>query len=272
VESAWDEVAGAFYRHLIAVGKTEATAQSYVAHFRVFYFWCHRREVAPADAAREAVERFIAEQRQRVRPNTVNMRFASVRAFYGFLGLDERDRPTQALQPKREEVLPFRPCTDAELAALFAACRSKRDLALIRIALVCGLRVSEVVGLQPAEVDEARGLIVIHGKGARQRLVAVDCATLDLIRQFLPWRMKDGRPLTLKAAHQVMEEIARRAGVRGHWHRLRTTFATRFLEATGDLDALQTILGHRDANTTRRYTYWVRENRALDQMRRFQAL
>lgn len=65
-----------------------------------------------------------------------------------------------------------------------------------------------------------------------------------------------------------MEEIEKRAQVNAHYHRLRTTFAHRFLHATHDLDSLQTLMGHSDANTTRRYAAYGAQQRALEQMRR----
>lgn len=272
----WAETEATYASYLLTTGHSDQTTRSYVANLRIFARFCALRAIDPATAGRPVLEAYVTAEFTRISRNTVALRLACLRAFYGFCRdrLGRQDDPTRGLIVKREETAPRPPYTEADIAALLAACRNARDRAMIIVALECGLRVSELVGLRAGDVDLARGLMLVRGKGAKQRWVGLGPRPSAALRPFLCgsggvlWRMKDGWPLTVRRAKRNMGEIARRAGVRAHWHRFRTTFAHRFIDATRDADALQTILGHVSADTTRRYTAFHAQERALDAMRR----
>jgi site-specific recombinase XerD len=260
-----------FYRHLLTSGRSEQTADSYVANLRVFAEWCSLRGGDPEDAIKSEVEAYLSHELSRIGRNTVALRLAGLRAFYAYLN---RHEVTAGLVVKREKIAPRKPMADNEMTLLMAGCRNKRDRAMLTVASECGLRVSEVVGLRKTDVDLDAGLLLVRGKGAKQRWVSLSPRALKALAPFVEastgvlWRTLDGGALSVNRAKRNMDEIARRAGVRAHWHRLRTTFASRFLTQTHDLDSLQTLMGHSDSNTTRRYAAFGAQARALEQMRR----
>lgn len=266
------EIPEAFGRHLLTAGYSPETVRTYSRVLALFAAWCFRHEVSPMSVTRDAVERFLAEELQRVRQNTAALRLSVLRTFYTFL--DGHDGRTHGLRIKLRKRAPRAPLTPDECQALLAACRNDRDRAMLIVALSLGLRVGEVVRMHDRHIDRRRGLLLVEGKGSKERLLPLSPELTTLLAPYLGkgplWRMRDGRPMTLKRAQRNMEEISRRAKVRTHWHQLRTTFANCFLDATHDIDALQTLLGHEDANTTRAYAAFGAQQRALDAMRRFQ--
>lgn len=174
---------------------------------------------------------------------------------------------------------PYNVLTDSELAAVLVAARTVRDRALIGVMAGAGLRVSEVVGLEVADVHEdaaGRGLLhVRHGKGGRDRLVPTSDSVMGLLRAYLQETgrtlgsdgplfrshdrgavKRDRKRLTSFAASLVVHQAVNLAGVNAKRispHSLRHTFAIRYLRNGGNIVALAEILGHANVTTTQRY-------------------
>jgi site-specific recombinase XerD len=181
--------------------------------------------------------------------------------------------------PRAVVVRPYEVLTDPELAALLEAARTTRDRALIGIMAGAGLRVSEAVGLDVADVREdlsgAGILHVRHGKGGRDRLVPTSASVVQLVKEHLAEtgrtltsggalfrahdrgaRKRDRARLTAHAARMTVAATVRLAGVtakRISPHSLRHTAAMRYLANGGQLVALARILGHASVSTTQRY-------------------
>ena len=147
-----------------------------------------------------------------------------------------------------------------------------------------GVRLSELRGLRLEDI-EPDGLVLVRGKGARQRQVYLLPATLAELRGWTARRAgyvfaayEKGTPScylgTLPAARTlwvIVRRIAARAGVEGCYpHRLRVTAANRFLRLGGDLGALQVLLGHADISMTAHYGGWTAKERALTMQRRLE--
>ena len=264
--------ADSFYTHLLTSGRSEQTARSYAANLRVFESWCHRREADPLDADKRVIESYLSDELKRLARNTVALRRAGLRAFYAYIG---RPEVTLGLLVKREHLAPRKPMTETDLDVLLRSCRNDRDRAMLTVALECGLRVSEVVGLRKPDVDLSDMTRLVRGKGSRQRWVVLSGRAADALMPYLAastgvlWWTRQGNVMSVQRAKRNMWEIEQRAGIKAHYHRLRTTFASRFLRATHDIDSLQTLMGHADTNTTRRYAAYGAQQRALDQMRRY---
>jgi integrase/recombinase XerD len=181
----------------------------------------------------------------------------------------------EGFQVKQVKLAPRKPLSEADFETLLAACRNERDRAMLIVTLECGLRVSELTGLRVEDIDLNERVILVRGKGDKERWLGLSERAVVALRPFVItasdfiWFTKDGKPMNAKRAKRNMEEIEKRARVHAHYHRLRTTFAHNFLHATHDLDSLQTLMGHSDANTTRRYAAYGAQQRALEQMRRF---
>lgn len=259
----------AFHDHLLASGRSPETAKTYGAAVNVFASWW----AAALETVQHAdLEAYVAHERSRLSQNTLAARIAALRAFFAFLG---KSNLTEGLRVRREELAPQRPFSEDDLAQLFGAA-SERDQAMMLVALDCGLRVSELLGIQLEDVDLGAETVVVRGKGSKQRRLHLSARCRTTLRRFCVrpngplWRVQDGGALTVAEAKRELWRIGKRAGVADcHWHRFRTTFAHRFLERSrGDIDSLRQLMGHSKIETTAHYTAYGASQRALEQMRR----
>jgi integrase/recombinase XerD len=152
----------------------------------------------------------------------------------------------------------------------------RRNKAMLEVLYSCGLRVSELVGLQISNIFMAEGFIRIIGKGDRERLVPVSQRALNEINLYLPDRNsliiqpgsedilflnRRGRMMTRVMVFTIIKELAQAAGIgkRVSPHTLRHSFATHLVEGGADLRAVQEMLGHESIITTEIYTHLDRE-------------
>lgn len=143
---------------------------------------------------------------------------------------------------------------------------AKRDIALFTLLYGCGLRIAEALALDRCDIP-TRDVMVITGKGGKERIVPVLPAVISAIDKYIsvcPYRGKD-RPLFLGARGGrlnpgvVQRQMRRLRGALGlpetaTPHALRHSFATHLLSAGGDLRSIQELLGHESLSTTQRYT------------------
>jgi len=169
--------------------------------------------------------------------------------------------------------------------------RGKRDRAMLEVAYGCGLRVSELVGLKLYQIDLDARLVVVMGKGNKERLVPIGGDALDALAHYLAERQQElvkapngapakrnravpvrpnsaafvsrlGRPMTRQGFFKALKGWARN-DPRLAWvspHTLRHCFATHLLEGGADLRAVQEMLGHSDISTTQIYTHLSRSH------------
>jgi site-specific recombinase XerD len=147
-----------------------------------------------------------------------------------------------------------------------------RDDAVLEVLYGSGLRVSELCGLGPADLDLERGRATVWGKGDKQRVVPLSAPSVLALRAWLAGPRAEllqegtppdalfvnqrGRRLTPRDVRRILD---RRATNPTHPHALRHTFATHLLDGGADLRAVQELLGHADLATTQRYTHVSRE-------------
>jgi site-specific recombinase XerD len=148
-----------------------------------------------------------------------------------------------------------------------------RDDAVLELLYGSGLRVSELCGLAPADVDLAGRTVTVWGKGGKQRRVPVSEPAVDAVDGWLRtgrpviaaadadgevalFRNARGRRLSPRDCRRIID---RRASSPTHPHALRHTFATHLLDGGADLRAVQELLGHADLATTQRYTHVSKE-------------
>ena len=145
-----------------------------------------------------------------------------------------------------------------------------RDRALFELAYSCGLRVSELTGLDVENVDRETGEVRVTGKGSKTRIVPVGTHALAAIAAWLPQRASMARPGEgalfvgrsgrRLAPREVQKRIKRwaaaaRLDVDVHPHMLRHSFASHVLQSSGDLRAVQEMLGHASIASTQVYTH-----------------
>jgi integrase/recombinase XerD len=166
---------------------------------------------------------------------------------------------------KRPKKLP-KALSPEEVVRFLDTADSGRDRALLDLCYSCGPRVSELVGLQVADINSQRMALHIRGKGHKDRLVPISPRLLEVVRAY--WRacrpktwlfpgVDAGKPLTDSAVRNLCDRTAARAGLSAHVtpHMLRHSFATHLLEAGVDLLAVQALLGHSDFKTTANYLH-----------------
>ncbi len=140
-----------------------------------------------------------------------------------------------------------------------------------------GLRVSELVGLDLRDLDEATELVRVRGKGRRERLCPIGAMATEWLRRWMPLRQprhsqepaiflnQRGGRLTTRSVGRILEGHLLRAGLvdTASPHTLRHSFATHLLDGGADLRSVQELLGHRNLTTTQIYTH-VTQDRILD--------
>ncbi len=232
----------------------------------------------PADVADFLAELATGESRPACSASTIHRKAACLRSFYKHLRRDELigDDPTAALTaPRRAKKLP-QVLNYAEVQKLLAAPRGSepttlRDRALLEVMYACGLRASETIGLELADIDMREGFLRARGKGSKERLVPLGRQAIAAISAYLRGRPKlvgerhepklfvnfRGGPLTRQGLYKIVQRHAREAGLGGRMspHTLRHSFATHLLAGGCDLRAVQEMLGHADISTTQMYTH-----------------
>ena len=203
---------------------------------------------------------------------SIQRRLSALRTFLDFLireGLAERNPARSVRAPKVARRLPKALDPD-EAADLLdgeppRGYEAVRDHAMLELLYSSGLRLGEVQGLSIGDLDLASGLVSVLGKGSKRRIVPVGRKAREALGRWLAVRRggddpavfvsRAGRRLGGRAIQDRVRRFAARHGVDLHQHMLRHSFASHLLESSGDLRAVQELLGHADLGTTQIYTH-----------------
>jgi len=222
------------------------------------------------------IRRFVAQLHGRGLDGRSLARMLSAwRGFYRYLGRDHdcTVNPCQDVRaPRSAKRLPHALSPD-EAAQLMHAdgggVLDVRDDAMFELFYSSGLRLSELTALAPADVDMQDGTVRVTGKGNKTRIVPVGVAALNALRAWLPVRAgiaacdatalfvnATGRRVSPRTVQSRLKQRALRQGLatRVHPHVLRHSFASHVLQSSGDLRAVQEMLGHASISTTQVYT------------------
>ncbi|HSM37737.1 MAG TPA: site-specific tyrosine recombinase [Candidatus Limnocylindrales bacterium] len=217
------------------------------------------------------------------RPTTQARKAAAIRSFYGFAlreGLADRDVASLVDAPRPGTYLPDVLDPDEVARVLNAPPADEpvgiRDRAILELLYACGLRVSELTGLDLDRLQLDRLEVRVIGKGNRERRVPMGEPARERLHRYmngprLAWTA--GRPtpavfvsqrgarLARESVYRLVRRWTRAAGVGGHVtpHTFRHSFATHLLEGGADLRVVQTLLGHASINTTQLYTHLTGE-------------
>jgi len=232
--------------------------------------------------SREDLEGFVRDLMAEGRsPKSVARAVACCRGFYRFLVVDGRATasPASDLRPPRAWKSLPRYLAIEEIDRLLAqpdvgTPGGLRDRALIELLYATGMRVSELIGLRPADVNLEASYLTCTGKGQKQRIVPIgEEAALwvgKYLREARPALLRKrtstrlfvnarggGQGLTRVGFWKILKGYARKTGLKSTIspHMLRHSFATHLLERGADLRAIQMMLGHADLSTTQIYTH-----------------
>ena len=225
-----------------------------------------------------AIRAWVADMHARgLSPATVGRRLSAARALFRWLGREGLviENPAATVKnPKRSERLPERLDVEDVQAVLEAPDPATpaglRDRALLELTYACGLRVSELVGLDLDDVAFSDRTARVLGKGRKERIVPFGRKAAAAVKAYLAafaelrerageealFLNQRGGRLTDRSVRRILDAAVERAAlVRGvHPHLLRHSFATHLLESGMDLRAIQELLGHARLSTTQRYT------------------
>jgi integrase/recombinase XerC len=239
--------AAEFFRAKFA-GQPPGPAQITSRHLRAFTVWLHEQQYAKTTIAR---------------------RIAAVRSWFRFLcrqGLIATNPADGLRGPRQEKKLPHFLARDA-LSTLLETPTSAtplglRDRALLEALYSAGLRVSELVGLNLADLDVDAGMATIRGKGKKERLAFFGGPALTAMKVWLTARAilvaARGRAKPADAIFlnkNGSRLTTRSVGPQASPHSLRHSFATHLLDEGADIRSVQELLGHKSLGTTQIYTH-----------------
>jgi site-specific recombinase XerD len=258
-----------FRRYLKRRNYSPHTVKYYLNIIKQYVIWV---DVALELATPEKVDMYIDHLlRKRMNPASINLYLVIIRVFYDYLRYEEKVDLTNPVKRNRRLRVPKplpRSLRDPEVERLFGVIKGKRDVAMFKLMLRCGLRVEEVSNLSFGHIDlKKRRIIVQQGKGGKDRVVYISDDAHDALVAYLKtrshYRVKKvflvekgtyiGQPISVRGIQKRIEYYAKKTGLKVSCHRLRHTMATQLLNAEAEVETIQDLLGHNWITTTQRY-------------------
>ena len=230
---------------------------------------------APEAVDHLTLRRYLAQLHKGLSKSSIGRKLSALRALFRYLLREGRleKNPAELIgTPKKEKRVPFHLNIDQVTALVQVPAGScglpLRDRAVLETLYSCGIRVSELTGMNVGDLDLEGGLARVLGKGGKERLVPVGSCAAGALSAYLLERGNPGAesPLILNArggrltrrsvgrivdAHMLLIASMRKVSP----HTLRHSFATHLLEGGADLRAIQELLGHASLSTTQKYTH-----------------
>ena len=223
---------------------------------------------------------YLGYLHKRNKRSTIARKLSAVRSFFKFLvkrGVIEDNPSDSILTPKQEKSIPAYLPVD-EMFQLLDSIQTDhildvRNRAIFEILYSCGIRVSELVGMNNNDVDSKAETIRVLGKGSKERIVPIGQKALDAIQVYREqlekeWHIpidhrgplflnKNKGRLSARSVARILEKLLKACGllIPVSPHTLRHTFATHLLDAGADLRVVQELLGHKSLSTTQKYTH-----------------
>ena len=260
------------------LGYSKHTNDAYRRDLKQFSDYCFSKQLDGWQSIKSSdVRMFIAEQHRKGKSGPSLARLlSSLRALFHFQIETKQRQDNPALDikaPKSARKLPRTLDVDQTATLLKhkpVSFLEIRDQAMWEMMYSCGLRVSELVGVQITQLELSVGEVRVIGKGSKERIVPIGQAAIAALSVWLPFRNEVIAPdekcvfvsnrgvgLTTRTAQKRLRACAVARGIdfNVHPHMLRHSFATHILESSGDLRAVQELLGHSNISTTQIYTH-----------------
>jgi integrase/recombinase XerC len=280
VEHATDD----FLRHLRERNASAHTIKAYACDLDCFAGYIGSRDWKSIDHI--SIRGFLSHLYDKgLSKTSVARALAAVRSLYRWLGQEgvvEQNPAKLVSTPRLPKKLPRVPTIEEMNSVLDSkmpevASFPERDRLMFELLYGCGIRNSELVGINLDDISLSNEAILIRGKGKKERFVPFGGSVVAALSAYLPWRQKllitlkkglaeNGRPallvnqrggrLTTRSVGRIIKRIAVAKGLSPevHPHTLRHAFGTHMLEEGADLRAIQELLGHERLATTQRYT------------------
>jgi integrase/recombinase XerC len=284
-----DELIEAYASHLRGERRVSPhTLRNYLSDLAQFRAFLAERKLSLDDRGNvdackvdiHAVRAYLASLTKGCKKSSIGRKLAALKSFFRYLVVIHR-LPTDPLlliqTPKQEKPLPGFLSVD-DVFHLLGSIKVKklldvRDRAILEFFYSTGVRVSELVGINWADIDFQLEIVRVLGKGSKERIVPVGEIALQSLRDYsLEQRKKWNFPckgeapvflnnrggrITTRSVARIVEKHLRQAGIPAKMgpHGLRHSFATHLLNGGADLRVIQELLGHASLSTTQRYTH-----------------
>jgi len=237
-----------------------------------------KREITAVTAVNEHDVRSLVARlhRQGHGARSLQRMLAAIRSFYRWMikeGMARSNPAVSVRAPRQDRRLPATLDADAVTRLLdFTAdtTLAKRDKAMMELFYSSGLRLSELAGLTWSQLDAGSGMLTVTGKGNKTRMVPFGQIAAEALAEWRKVRLelthfeepaifvsRNGKPLSPRSIQARIRYWAQKQGLpqNVYPHLLRHSFASHMLESSGDLRAVQELLGHSDISTTQVYTH-----------------
>ncbi len=263
-----------YFRHLAVERRLSPnTLDAYSRDLKKFFLSTNSRSIHAITSA--DIRHHIAELNRRgLSPRSIRRALSCLQSFFVYLvrkGLLANNPATGVKAPKIAKKLPRSLDTDQSAQLLVenvATAIEKRDRAMLELFYGSGIRLAELVGLDIKDLDLANGNARVLGKGRKTRIVPLGSHTVTALKTWLatrPDRAPEDPVFVGRGSRRISPRTVqlrvKRAGIKAlgidsiHPHLLRHSFASHLLESSGDLRAVQELLGHSDISTTQIYTH-----------------
>lgn len=223
---------------------------------------------------------------ERYSRNSISRKIASLRSFYQYLLKEEmiKENPFSYVHLKKKNLKLPRFFYENEMQALFDSVKGEKPLdlrnqALLEVLYGSGIRLSECSNLKLAEIDFDSEVMLIHGKGNKERYAPLGSFAQDALQEYLEKGRKvlmekyhkshdyvfvnhHGEPITPTGIEYVLNQVIKKSSLDSsiHPHMLRHTFATHLLNNGADMRTVQELLGHANLSTTQIYAHVTKES------------
>ena len=276
-----DKLMEDYEAHLILEkGLSSNTSEAYIRDVGHLKDYMEQQRLEADSLAQDHLHEFMTLVHEiGISPRSQARMLSGIKSFFNFLRLEGyiEENPAEFIEsPKLERELPDVLSVE-EIDDMIAAIpidknESLRNQAIIETLYGSGLRVSELIDVRISRIDLKEKLMIVEGKGSKERLVPISPVAAELIGKWLEQRgrmkvqpdgddilflNRRGKPLTRVMIFHIIKELASLAGIKKNVspHTLRHSFATHLLEGGANLRAIQEMLGHESIATTELYLH-----------------
>ncbi len=268
-------------------GYSQKTIESYHRETREFLDYCARETVELDEVDYQFVRGYLVYlSDKKLKKSSINHRLSVQRSFFNYLTRQDYlgDNPFTLIDslktPRRNPHFLYQEEMDGLLDSLKTTTDlEKRNQVMLEVLYACGLRASELVGLEIQDLDFANGLMAVVGKGDKQRFVPLNDHIQGLLEEYLRFVRpallvscdtnhsyvfvnRLGNQLTTRGLEKIVLKIGKEfdSTKRLHPHMFRHSLATHLLDSGADIRFVQELLGHENLSTTQVYTHVSKEH------------
>lgn len=265
---------------MLEKGLSQNSIGAYTTDVRHLLDFLEGKNITPVDVEQLHLHEFLTVVHELgISPRSQARMISGIKSFYKFLLLERYmdENPSLFVEtPRLSRDLPDVLSVE-EIDAMISMIPSDKDESLRNHAIIetlygSGLRVSELTEARISRLDLDENILLVEGKGSKERIVPISPVSADLIRDWLQQRSRidikpegndiiflnrRGRPLTRVMIFYIVKQLAEMAGIKKNVspHTLRHSFATHLLEGGANLRAIQEMLGHESISTTELYLH-----------------